>query len=1089
MVFVHTMLKDIQLKSGFKFSLVLFFLLLFKVSDAQFYNGLQMTFGKNRIQYNTFYWQYYRFDRYDVYFYSNGRELAQKLSQIVNDEIFNIENTLGYTINRRMLLVVYNRLSHFRQSNIGLVTGDDQYNTGGVTQIIDNKVFIYFEGDQEKFRTQIRAAVSRILLTEMLYGGNMRERLSSSTLLNLPEWYYEGLISYLAEGWSPELEERMRDAMQHDRFKHIGHLYGQDAIDAGHSIWYYISKVYGEHVIIDIIYLSKIYKNAESGFLAVLGLSMKEIQPDWKYYYTSRLIGENHPENVPEGKTLVKRPKKNMKYSQIRFSPDGKYVAYATNQMGKYKIWFQDLETGEKWRILRREHKLEQITDYSYPIIQWHPKGEILAFMIEEEGGIYLYFYNIKTGEMNTRPMLYFEKILDFDYSDTGLDLVLSAYTKAQSDIFLFNIVAGTNVQITNDEADDFNPRFIDKSNRIIFSSRRKQALAQSDSTQKNTDVFILNLKANPYTLTKLTDTPKTSEYDADEWAKNSYLFRSNDNGVYNLYQSAFDSTISYIDTTTHYRYFTNVKVISNYRNNLSGFTALGNKKLLAEVYLQKNKQYVYLKDMGSEPFQSYTLANTPMRESYLQEKLKMDTISDRDLWLSHELLKTLRSDTMTQEERAIDIDNYTFSNEVLSDVADSLANEKLSQRTDTFPDQRNYFTSFYTNYLVNQVDFGFLSASYQAYTGGAYYFNPGFNALFKIGANDLFEDYKLTGGVRFASDFDSNEYLFSVEDLKSRLDKQYIFHRQVMKSAGEYNITKIRSHELMYLVRYPFSQVSSVRATLSLRNDYNTILTFDQASLKEPDTYKSFAGIKLEYNFDNSISRGINIYEGMRTKAWFEFYKQLDGKHTDLFVIGGDIRHYQKIHRTLILANRLAFSKSFGSSRLLYYMGSTDNWINFSTTTPTFIDTSEIRINNKINWVYQAVATNMRGFSQNIRNGDAFFVLNSELRWPIVRYFANHPLNNDFFNNFQVVGFVDIGTAWTGWTPWDKENAYNTQIVNTPPVTVIVDKRRSPVVGGFGYGIRSRLFGYFVRLDWAYGVENNIILPRVFYLSLSLDF
>jgi hypothetical protein len=30
---------------------------------------------------------------------------------------------------------------------------------------------------------------------------------------------------------------------------------------------------------------------------------------------------------------------------------------------------------------------------------------------------------------------------------------------------------------------------------------------------------------------------------------------------------------------------------------------------------------------------------------------------------------------------------------------------------------------------------------------------------------------------------------------------------------------------------------------------------------------------------------------------------------------------------------------------------------------------------------------------------------------------------------------------------------------------------------------------GYFVRLDWAWGIEDNKILDRIFYFSLSLDF
>jgi len=55
--------------------------------------------------------------------------------------------------------------------------------------------------------------------------------------------------------------------------------------------------------------------------------------------------------------------------------------------------------------------------------------------------------------------------------------------------------------------------------------------------------------------------------------------------------------------------------------------------------------------------------------------------------------------------------------------------------------------------------------------------------------------------------------------------------------------------------------------------------------------------------------------------------------------------------------------------------------------------------------------------------------------------------------------------------------------------VVVTINSNRSPVVGGFGFGVRTQLFGYFIRLDWAWGVENMEIQPRIFYLSLSLDF
>ena len=230
-----------------------------------------------------------------------------------------------------------------------------------------------------------------------------------------------------------------------------------------------------------------------------------------------------------------------------------------------------------------------------------------------------------------------------------------------------------------------------------------------------------------------------------------------------------------------------------------------------------------------------------------------------------------------------------------------------------------------------------------------------------------------------------------------------------------------------------------------------------------------------------------LNLYDGMRYKVFGEYYQQVNGNWSDVFIVGADIRHYLPIHRTLIWANRLAASTSFGGSRLIYYLGGVDNWTNLSRTVPTF--DSSMPIDTTQNFVYQTLATNMRGFSQNIRNGNSFAVFNSELRWPIFRYFANKPINSDFLNNFQIIGFFDIGSAWSGTSPWDKKNHLNRKVIKNGPLVIVIDKGNEPIVSGFGFGLRSRLLGYFVRADWAWGIENHVLLPRIFYLSLSLDF
>ena len=54
---------------------------------------------------------------------------------------------------------------------------------------------------------------------------------------------------------------------------------------------------------------------------------------------------------------------------------------------------------------------------------------------------------------------------------------------------------------------------------------------------------------------------------------------------------------------------------------------------------------------------------------------------------------------------------------------------------------------------------------------------------LIQFGVVDVFENYKITGGYRLSADFDSNEYLFSVENLRQITDKQLIYHKQVFNS------------------------------------------------------------------------------------------------------------------------------------------------------------------------------------------------------------------------------------------------------------------------------------------------------------------
>ena len=1070
--------------------------------SAQFYNGMQMNFGKNRVQYNNRYWKFYRFDRFDVYSYENGTDLSLYVADFVEKELALIERFFDYDIERRLIFLTYNKMSDYRQSNIGLASENEEYNIGGTTQIIQNKVFLYFDGDHVEFERQIRAAIAEVLVTEMMFGNGLRDNMTNTTIINLPEWYLKGLISFVSNPWDYDMENRVKDGIVSGKYRKFVNLQDDDARYAGHSFWKYVADLYGVAIIPQILYITKINKNAESGFLYVLGSKLKELSFDWTAYYLGLYTMGEQSAGLPERGKVLKRPHKHRVYQNIRISPDGAHLSYVTNQKGQYKIWIQHEETGKHQRIYKKGYKLDQINDYSFPETAWHPSSQILGFITEEQGMLKVHFYNLETDELTTRNLLYFEKILDMSFSPDARKLVFSAVADGQTDIWVFDIASSTNEQITNDLADDFHPRFMNNMSNISFvSNRRLDTLFTENDPENNTttaySVYVYDYAGKGPGLQKISEGNYINHTQPLSPGQNEFFYLSDKNGIVNRYYAEYDSIISLVDTTIHYRYFANSYPLTNYNRNILSQDINTETEEIAEVVYHDGRYHMYQYPMEMESNYGDELQPTEYRDRHADRLMREDSIhhvekrviSMKDI-ANNQLV--LDGDTIALQEFKIDINNYIFEREKLNYYNNQLRSRNLNLVLDSTANDRmmyiDYQVAFYPNLLVNQIDFSFLNASYQAFTGGAFYYNPGLNLLFKVGANDLFEDYRLTGGVRFATDFDSNEYLLSFENVKKRLDKQLLFHRQVFKNYTQESYIKTYTHELLGSLKYPFSQTLAVKGTVSFRHDNTVFLSTDIGNLNEASITKVWGGLKGEVVFDNTRVLGTNLYSGTRLKVFGEAYRQINRAKSDLFVIGGDFRHYIRIHRTLIWANRFAASTSFGRSPLIYYLGSVDNWINlFQSKAPTF--DQSVAIDYTQNYAYQALATNVRGFSQNIRNGNNFAVFNTELRVPIFRYVAGHPLSSGFLNNLQVVGFADVGTAWSGLHPFSGENAWDTEIITNGPMTITLDANRDPIVAGYGFGIRSMLLGYFIRLDWAWGVENMKVQPRMFYLSLSLDF
>ncbi|HLG35375.1 MAG TPA: hypothetical protein VI757_10880, partial [Bacteroidia bacterium] len=450
-------------------------ILLSQDASAQFYNGMQMTFGKNRMQYDDRFWSFYRHPNFETYYYPGGKELAGYAGSVAQNDIDEIQKLYDFTLESKIQFLIFNKLSDAKQSNVGFESDETQQNNiGGYTRIVGNKVFIYFDGDHENFHRMLRAGIARVMLDEIMYGGDIRERLQNAALLFMPDWYDKGLVSYISYPWDTKIDNLMREGVVSGKYFKLNRLSGNDALIAGHSMWRYIVETYGETAVSNLLYMTRLNRNIESGMQFVLGVSLKTLVDNWKDWLLLQYEDKDKEHLAPQGSPVIKRTKRQIVYNQLHTSPDSRHSVFVMNDLGKYKVRMTDNSKRSTKRILKGGYRSYAMqTDESFPLVAWHPSGKIIGIIRERKGKIWQGTYTPDTKKYEETRLFNFEKVLDFSYSDDGQLLVMSAVQKGQSDIFVFNLRSRTYEQVTHDAYDDVQPRFFRNMSSIVFSSNR----------------------------------------------------------------------------------------------------------------------------------------------------------------------------------------------------------------------------------------------------------------------------------------------------------------------------------------------------------------------------------------------------------------------------------------------------------------------------------------------------------------------------------------------------------------------------------------------------------------------------------------
>jgi hypothetical protein len=1119
-----------------------------------------VVFGKNRVQYKNFHWRYYQAPNFNVYFSDGGLNIAKFVVQVAEEELPGLERFVEYGMQRRANIIVYNSYSDYRQSNIGkdldwqssggmtklvnsklVIYYTSDHNElrrqirEGVARVLVSLLLFgddigEFAGNQTLLDLPKWLTDGFISYAAQNWSPAQDDQLKSAMLgADYKNFYQFAFIQ-------PDLAGQ-------SFWYYIEERYGKDKV----GYLFYLARLYKNlnHACQELC--KKKFKDVLADFM----------QQEQQKYFKDIRGRKNVPKGRL---TISQEITPSTDYYHFEANPNARSYTYAVVQykMGKYKVLLFQNFTDEKvlWRAGARQ--LQDDKDPNFPLIAWDPRGTRLAYAVTEEGQIVVRVYDNFSRTITQHFTLdQFQQIQSMKYMLDNNTLLLSATQNGHSDIFIYKIKEKTTERVTNDVYDDLDPEFVAFPNKtgIIFASNRPSGVQNPPSTdtvlpsRNRFNIFMVDNNGPKSTyrqITQLTNLKYGNARYPMPYNTSNFTFITDESGISNRYAGFFSTKRAGLDTlitvgddmlrnpspqeldsalkawnktepdSVALYSITNdstyIFPLSNYQSGILETDVAGVNNQVTEVSHQGDYKFLYKLQVDDKTLHNRNLTDRPT--DYMRRLMKADQLSK-----GNALQAAPKADT-SKKVQSNDFFESEFNKEKKDTGAAAAASSPVrsaspAKKADNSPLSRaklfQYKLKFSTDYVVANLNNSVVFTQYQPYAGGAGPIEPAggtdLSGMIRVSVSDVMEDFNFTGGLQVGTDLKDNDYVVSFMNYKHRIDYGATYYRGSNSFEGDFIFPSVeleseaRTVTNIYELNadYPFDRVHRVGITVGLRYD-NTIVRGDYSaipdpvlSLAAPDLPTKYFFFHTEYVSDNTINPAMNIWKGLRWKVYNDFYKQVQsnaGPNGLIDDVGFDARNYLTIYRNFIWAVRAAGDfNPFGDQHIIYYLGGMDGWIG-----PKFNNSNQP--DQTVDYVYQGLALNLRGYDQNAANGYNAMTINSELRLPIFTTFFNKPINNAFLRNFQFTQFFDLGTAWTTVfgrptiTYTDRGSQDQNGNVNVSPVSISSKAPGvGPFMGGYGFGIRSTVLGYFLKLDTGWPLGGFFQGSPHFYFSLGLDF
>jgi len=1046
------------------------------------------TYGKNKVQFtdDQYDWWQYETNNFIVYYYGKSRPAAQFCVEIAESENQDIQKLFEYHIKDKIELIVYADHSDHSQTNIDL-TGNYPEKTWDVSpKIKEQKILLYFDGSHSNLRQMLRTGIIKVYFSSLFDGTTLQDAVQKVISLKLPDWFESGLIHYLIKGWSLETESKFLEEWKGTKFRKYA---SQNPEMAGSSFWAFLVSRFGQQSISNWLYLTRIQKDIEEAARIAFSQELISLQVDWYQHYLQKLQNKTNSGQFPPNGQRIKL-KDHEKVTQAIPSPfHPNKIILATHQLGKVRVREIDPGNGRSKTLFCKGSTSKLYPpDLTYPVICSAADQKSIHIFYESRNKVHsvLLFANGK------RIHHALPEDIQRVYSAAVYDaekLLIVASTAGPTDLLLYQMKGRNYSRITDDVWDDAQLKPINSptGRSFYFSSNRQ--FPQNVKTQDT----ISSLPLGPMKLHSI-------QFEIDH--KTPIISQLPDSNAYPLLQfhSTAHSLLYEVQTNTDKKWFYRDQQIQHeilLEPNPSTLCYLPSKNIVYGLGTKNKKFHIWPIELTSVSYKTETPTTTSSPAdsivSIQKDTSTIITLSDTSYF------QTEFGNPKNIREL---LEEFSLKKEIPKTNASIFSPSSYSQH---YPVLQKYYShraiayrpKYYFDELSTRLDNEVLFSGLQTFTGSPNpYEVPEIGILFKARLLEILENFSAEAGIRIPTTFDGLEVFALFDHRLAHFDHTFgLYFKTQTKTISNLRSSNIKQQSNTWLLnhqlKYPLDHYTSLRAISTLRNENIQYLSTNQGTLFDSSSVvQQRIGTRIEYVFDNVLDLSLNLKKGWQAKLFFEVSKPLQINLKDQFrilpgtllLLGYDARYHHKILGKSTISQRSFANISFGSDRILYLAGGTDNWL-----IPKFETQDPLQTTGT--YRYSALTTEVRGQLYGARRGGSVFGYSLEFRIPAFQYIIRENWKNSLFRNFQVLLFYDAAVVWDGFWPNTKKSSTVNYYAENPVVKIELQYSRNPWIAGTGFGFRTSLFGYYLRVDHAWPINKFNFGEPEWVFSLGLDF